>query len=213
MAGGFVLVGQTMVLFAVGPSLTTTAAVVVATIIAVLILGGSRFAWAVALIGVGGRLVSSVISAGDYGALSVDGIAAICLLAPPSVRYVWSQRSPHQAGKLQLAVKKPYERVMASAYGVLASVAEWENGHFETNNMQKQRSYKVLLWRLGVACVLLFVLFAVAYNWQQGSGQGSIVVNLIASVTRICYVLVQVTFIAVVFIAVFSRARVTSRGL
>lgn len=200
-----VLVGQTLLSFAFGPSITRAAAIAVAVFVALLLLWGSRFAWVVALIGAGGQLVSSAISTDSNWGLAAGGIVVICLLAPPSVRFVWSKRPHRQAGRLQRAVKRPYERVKASAYAILARVAEWENGEFLTAATRKQRSYRLLIWRLGVSCVLLLVLVGATYNWQQGSGRGNSIVNVIASVTWTCYALVQLAFIAVSMIAVYRH--------
>lgn len=209
MAAAVVLVGQTLVLFAIAPSLTAVSAVVVALVIALWVLRSSRVAWVVALVGAGGQFVGSVIAAGHYWALSVGGVLMICLLAPPSIRYVWSQRLHRQPGKLQLAAKRIYERIVTSVYGLVGHVPDWENGQFESITTYPQRSYKLLLWRLGIGCVFLFGLYAVAYKWQHGSGDGSSIVNVIASVTRACYVLVQVLFIVVSLVAVW-RYLVTS---
>jgi amino acid permease len=116
---------------------------------------------------------------------------------------------------VQLTIKKFYEKIRISAYGLLATIAEWEIQESGTNAARKQRSYRLLVWRLGVACVLLLVAVGATYDWQQGSGHDSPVVNAIASITWLCYALVQIAFIVVAVIAVcrhFLASRTTARS-
>jgi xanthosine utilization system XapX-like protein len=206
-----VLVGQTLVKFAVAPNLVAAAALAVGVVIALLVLRGNRLAWAVALVGAAGQLIDSLISTEHYWTLSVGGIAAVSLLAPSSVRYVWSRRPHRHAGPLPLLVKGRYDRIVASVYDVIARTADWETGQLSSSTASMQRSYKLLLWRLGVGCIGLFALYAAAYEWQHGSGDGSPIVNVIASATRVCYVLVQVVFIAVSLIAAYQHFTKSAR--
>jgi len=208
------IIGQTLVLFALGPSLVKAASVVVAALFAALMLRGSRLAWGVVLIGAAGQLVSSATLAEGSWALVAGGALVVCLIAPPSVQFVWTQRPHREAGVLQLTVKGSYERIRALAYGALARVAQWENSASGTDSRPAQRSYGVLVWRLGVGCVLLLLLVGATYSWQQGSGRDSGIVHAIASVTWTCYALVQLAFIAVVLMAVhqhFTTSRVSRR--
>jgi hypothetical protein len=66
----------------------------------------------------------------------------------------------------------------------------------------------VLLWRLGIACVFLFGVYAVAYNVQHGDGESSAAVNIVSAGARACYVVVQLIFIGV---AIFALAQRLSR--
>jgi hypothetical protein len=209
LVAGAMLIAQPLALFAVHPSLVKAAAVAVAALVTSLMLRGSRFAWTVALVGAGGRLISAVVSSGQYWDLA-SGIIVICLLSPPSIRFIWTQRPHRRVAGWELALKRPYEAVKASAYGALYQVAEWEGGGSETVSSRKRRSYRLLIWRLGVGCVLLLVLVGVTYNWQHDTGGEAPVVRIIASVTWTCYALVQLAFIAVSILALYKHF--TSRG-
>lgn len=123
-AAALVLVSQTLVSFALDPSLTKAASIAVAVLFASLMLWGSRIAWVVALTSAGGQIASSAISTESYWALAAGVVVFICLLVPHSLRFIWTQRPYPRAGRLQLAVKGPYGRVKASAYGLLARVAK-----------------------------------------------------------------------------------------
>lgn len=199
------LVGQTLVLFALDPSAVKALSIVVAVFLALLLLRGSRLAWAALLIGAAGHLVSSAISTESYWALAVGGIAVICLLAPSSVRLVWIQRPRRPAGRLRQAFERFYGRLNTSAYGMLVRVAGWENGELDTDATQTQRSYRLLIWRLGVSCVLLLVLVGTSESWIEDSEQANSVLTVIADVIWVCYALVQIAFIAVVLLAMYRH--------
>jgi hypothetical protein len=214
VVAAMVLVGQTLVLFILGPSFTKAASIAVAVLFASLMWKGSRFAWTVVLIGAVGQFVSSAIET-EYFSLAAGGVVVLCLLAPASVRFVWTRRPNRGGGRPQPTVKRGYEKVKTLAYGFLSRVAEWENGALETDATDKQRSYRLLIWRLGVVCLLLLVLVGLTYNWQHGSGRESPVVSVIANLTWTFYALVQLAFIAVTIVAVyqhFASSRIPSKG-
>jgi len=73
-----------------------------------------------------------------------------------------------------------------------------------------QRSYRVGLWRLGIACVVLLFLGGVTVNWQESSGGDSSVLDVVGNIIWICYVFAQLTFIALVVLAV--RGFITAKN-
>jgi hypothetical protein len=85
------LIGQTLVLFALTPSLIAAAAVGVAMVVMGFVLAGSRIAWTVAIIGSLGQVVEGAILGERYGGIVVGVLAAMCLAMPSSVRWVWSR--------------------------------------------------------------------------------------------------------------------------
>jgi hypothetical protein len=196
------IVVQTLVLLILSPSLTRAAAVIVAALFASLLLRGSRCAWAVVLVGAGAQVIDSAASSGNYWNLAIGSIVSICLLAPASVQYIWTQRPSRRVWNLTIPLERVYASVKVAAYGVLARVAEWESDAFDTSSTSKPRSYRVLLWRLGVGCLALLMLVGITYNWQHGSGQGSPVVSVIADVAWVCYALVQLAFFLAVLVIV-----------
>jgi hypothetical protein len=201
--GAAVIVGQTLLSFASGPSTIKATSIVVSLFFAALMLRASRFAWVVILTGAAGQMASSVLSTDPHWISVATGtIAVACLLLPSSVRYVWSPSSHQRAGWLQRAVKRPSLSIKNAALRLLAQVAQWKDG--ETDPTRK-RSYGVLIWRLGIGCVMLLFLFGIAYNWQQGSGHDSSIVDIFVNVTWTCYALTQLAFIGVSAVAIYQH--------
>ncbi|HEY8082096.1 MAG TPA: hypothetical protein VIE64_00890 [Solirubrobacterales bacterium] len=204
-----VIVGQTLLSFVFGPSFTKATSIAVSLLFAALMLRASRFAWVVILIGAAGQMANSVLSIDPHWVSVAAGtIVVACLLIPSSVRYVWSPSSHQRTGWLQRAVKRLSLSVKNSTFRLLSQVAQWKEGEID---LTRKRSYGVLIWRLGIGCVILLILFGVAYNWQQGSGHDSSSVNIVVNVTWTGYVLTQLAFIGVSVVAMY-RHFTTLRG-
>lgn len=199
------LVGQTLVQFVRTPTAVGALSVGVAVFFASLLSRGSKFAWVVLLVGAIGQFVIAALSTADYGSLAVGSVAAICLLAPPSVRIIWFQPSHQRVGVLSLPVERSHERVRAWAWGILLRVADWENEGTAESATHQQRSYRLLLWRLGVGCVLLLVLVGLTETWAQGAESINGIALVVAGVVWVCYAVVQLAFIAAVIVAVYRH--------
>ncbi len=197
------IVIQTLLSFAFDPSILKATSIPVSLFFAALMLLGSRFAWMIILISAAGQLLGLATADRQWGELAASGIVAVCILVPPSVRYVWSRRPNQRAEGSQPAIKLFYEMKVVPLR-VLAWVAEWEDGKLEPGVTRKPRSYRLLIWRLGVGCVILFLLFGAAYNWQQGSGSDKSIANVLVSVTWAAYILVQLIFIVFSMIAAYQ---------
>lgn len=181
-------------------------AVGISLVLTLLLLGASRFAWVFVVVGAGGQLIEGIISGPDILMVALGCVVLGCVLAPASVRYVWSSdRSRASASRLSSQTTSTYSRLITLAYGVWASLAGWEAG--EGLPQGPIRSYRVLLWRLGWACVGLFLVFVVAYNVKHGVAQGSIIADVFARISRIAYVLVQVLFLMVALVAMMQWFR------
>ena len=197
-----VLIGHTLVLFAAEPSLVRATSIAVAAIVASLLVWRSRLAWVVVLVGAVDGLISP---AGHYATQAVGAVVIICLLAPPSVRFVWTGR-PHRQPRIpKLRNWKPYERLKVVAFDVLCRLAGWDAEERDSEDTRRQRSYSALLWSLGVGCVVLLVVASATHSWQKGTGGDDPIVNVIASASWGCYALVQLAFIAAVIVAVYRH--------
>ena len=217
VCGAAILSGQTLVLFALSPDLIRLGALLVAALVAWLLLRGSRIAWGVALVGAIWQVGNAIISDAHYWEVAIGGIATACLLMPSSIRFVWTDRAPHGGALERPGVfVKGNGKVAAILYAALAQFAGRDRPDTRPEAGRNARSYGMLVWRLGVACVLLLVAVGVTYNWQHGSGEGSGIANLVASLTWTCYAVVQVAFIVVGLIAGYqylSRAGRSSNSL
>lgn len=213
LSAAVVMTCQTLVLFALNPGLVEAAFILVAALFAWFLLRGSRLAWGLVLLGVADQLVSSGLSLEHPWELVVDGIVVVCLLVPSSVRFIWTQPPKRQSRKRWLKTGKAITRVRALVSRMFLRLAGWNDAKSEMGSFSRQRSYGTLILRLGMACVSLFLLAAMAYEWQHDSGHGAAVANIAATVSWDIYVVVQLGFIVVVGIALyrhFSNSRAPS---
>jgi hypothetical protein len=178
---------------------------VVAAGLGIAVLRASRFAWGFAIIGAIGQALGV---AGQPGVLweRVAGVCvALALIAPGSVRVVWGHRSsagPRRATFLLQAFER-YVRVGVRGIYLLAGWHEKSGmGGAETN-----QAYGVLLWRLGVACVLCFGLVLVIGVWEEDAGGGNTLLNTIGDITWVGYLLVQASFLAALGVAAYRSIR------
>jgi hypothetical protein len=179
-------------------------AIGISLILGLLLLRANRLAWVIVVVGAGGQLIEGILSGPNILMAAFGCVVLGCVLAPASVRYIWIDRSQGGASRLLLRKNLSWSRLVAPAYGTWAKLAGWEVG--EGPSPVPIRSYRVLLWRLGCACVGLFIVFVIAYNVKHGVAQGSMIADVIARVSRIAYVLVQMLFFIVVLVAISRRA-------
>ena len=116
----------------------------------------------------------------------------------------WQQRIPTMRQK----AKSASEVGRTLAFGLLFRLAAW-NKEEQMASAPKHRSYKALIWRLGLACVLLFALVGITDKWQQSAGN-SLIAHVVATITWDLYVFAQLGFVAVLVLAMhryFSNPR------
>ena len=167
-----------------------------------LLIRGSRVAWIVLVLGTLYQIGSSLNGAQWH---LITGIAvASCLFAPSSIRYAWKVRtrqSPRCVGQSTLEL---YVRMRTSAYAIAFRLVGWGEG--DQKSPLRQRSYRTGLWRFGIACIALLLLGGATVNWQESTGGDSPVLDVVGNVIWICYLFVQLTFIALVALALQGLA-------
>src|SRR5215218_4132933 len=142
-------------------------AIALTLLFALLLLWANRVAWVFIAIGAGVQLVRGLALDWDLLVAGLGLAALCCLVVPPSMRYMWTDRPQAGALRQTLRTNPVYLRLMALAYLGGADLASLESG--EGLSQASSRSYRSLLWRLGIGCVSLFAAYAAAYNWQQGA--------------------------------------------
>jgi hypothetical protein len=127
----------------------------------------------------------------------------LCLFAPSSMRYVWMARSRQESrGIGQRNTLGLYVRIKACAYTLAYQLAGWGGGDSDQNDPTRQRSYRVGLWRAGIACLVLLLLGGVIVDWQGSIEGDSAPLDIVENGIWIAYVFAQLTFITLVVLVV-----------
>ena len=92
-------------------------------------------------------------------------------------------------------------------------VFAWATGWSDQNAGDVEpRSYSRLIWILGIFTVVLIAVVGLTYDWQHGSGEGKLFVDVIATVGWNLYLFVQVALIAAIVVAVRQQFSSKSSG-
>lgn len=202
-----ILIGETAILFAFGPGAGTAISLALSILISTLMLRRSKLAWGIALIATLGQVVDSLVGGRHYWSGAAGAVTFGLLLLPVSVRFVWGQaEGRHGSGALLWQSTRGYLALRLACRGVITRLAGWDAGGSDAEVGYAQRGYGVLIWRLGLGCFFLLLLVGGTYEWEMSSGGGSFVVTLIARITRLCWILALLAFVAAIGVAVFFRA-------
>jgi hypothetical protein len=199
-----VLIALTLVPMALDPQLDRALALVLAGLLTVFLLRGSRVAWVGSLIGAIGQPIEALVTNSLGWADSLSVLLAVCLVMPSSRRYVWHQK--HRRPRFKSPRSGWLEKAREFPYVVLAYFGGWEAEVKEAKPLDSGR-YRSLLIRTGCCTLGLLILVTATYNWQQT--QPSRAMNIIANVTWTLYAVFQVALIA---LALFYFYRHWSHG-
>ena len=202
---------RTMVPFISAPSLAGASGIAVAMAFAWLLLRGSRVAWVVLFVGAIGDIVASVVSAEVDWVFVCGVVMAVGLLMPPSVRYVWNRQHYQQDIRSRLGMVWIRQKVQwidqkarAAAFFGLSRFAGWKSIQLG-EQVGRAPNYSSLLWRLGIACIVLLLCAGFMDSWQHGAGRDSPLVAVLADLVRFSAVLAQLGFIVAVLVVLYHR--------
>lgn len=213
------IVGQALVVFGFNPTFVTSVAIPSALLFALFLLRGSRIAWLVVLTGLVTQPIFAGVGVSQRWTLVSSGIAAVCLLVPETIRFVWSRNGKPGSASLDAVeadqnslpcksnAPKPAHLLGEVARHLIAWMAGWPTQNANGSGKRLPRSFKVLIWRLGICCVATIVLVGLTYEWQHGSGEGDLYVDIIARISWNLYLLAQISFIAAVVVAISRRSK------
>jgi hypothetical protein len=182
------------------PRLINLLALLVAIVFAGLLVRGSRVAWIVALVGALGQPVETMVTGGLDWSVPLSVVMAGCLLAPPSLHFIW--QSEHRRRVPLRLLSRAYDGARELSYRALAYFAGWETEVLDRKPWEPGR-YRSLLVRVGCCTLILLVLVTFTYNWQQT--QPSRAMGILADVMWTLYAVFQVAFIALGLVAIYRR--------
>lgn len=190
-----VVVGETLVRLIADPSAPfRVAAVGVAVLLAWLLLRGSRVAWVLVAFGSAAQFATSFTMDQPMWFGGFAAVVLICLLAPSSRRFVWTDRDRQAGGPLRPAAQRSYSRLLVLPYNVESRVVE--KGTALVN--------RKVIARLAVWVALLILLAGALSVWHDGSGRDNVIVFVLWKVTWIWLTLAQVALIALLAMAAYN---------
>lgn len=163
------------------------------------LIWGSRAAWVVVILGTLYQIGSSLHSSQWH--LAAGLAVALCLLAPSSIRYVWMTRAQQPPRWIGQRTMELYVQIRTATYAFAYRLIAWDEGDEDQGDPVRQRSYRAGLGRFGIACLVLLLLGGATVNWQESIDGGSTVLAVVGDIIWICYVFAQLTFVALVVLA------------
>jgi hypothetical protein len=169
----------------------------VALVFTALLLLGSRVVWTLTVTGLLIQAVLVPFLDQSWHILAVTAIALLLLLTGPSRRYFWKEQRVRRARyEFGAAVGALYERAVTAGFLLASRLARWEADPMEEASRWTMQSYRLVLWRLGWACVLLLVLIGTI----RTSGDG-LLVDVVVGTAWVCYMCAQIGFLAALCLA------------
>jgi hypothetical protein len=169
-------------------------------LVACFLLRGSRVAWVVAVFSAAAQLAAPAAVSQPlwFGAAGV--VLLVCVLVPPSRRYVWSEKPRQGRTGRQAAGQPAYARVIDSAYG-LAGRLPGMGAALEDEAAAKSPSPRRLILLLAVWVLVFLPLVGALNNLRHGSGRGNEVVDVLWHVFWIVWNLVLFALVGLLVVA------------
>jgi energy-coupling factor transporter transmembrane protein EcfT len=202
------LIGQVLVMFLVDPGWVPVTTLGIAALVGAFLLRGSRVAWSIAAVSAGGQLVEAIFANQPLWIGILNAAVLGCLFVPASIRFVWRKGQPDARSKA-LSLGRMQQGTHEFLYRGLAVAAGWETSFNGESHGRTSKSYRTLIWRLGLLTLLMLLFVGLTYSWQQETGD-DVVPNVVADVAWTSYAVMQVALLVVVSLAVirhFSSSR------
>ena len=189
------IVAEPAVGLLLGITAIRVSAVLVAALLALFLIRRSRIAWTLVTVGALAQVAGGVPN-DEIPELIFAVVVLVSILAPPSIRSVWAspRNSPPASQPFSGGSKLP-NRIAQLSYSGLARLTVLERDL--TEPLTAPRSYGALVARLFTACLLCYVLYAYLLAWEGGSGQGNLVVEVLARMGLLAYLVAQAALLIV----------------
>lgn len=193
LASGLLVLEACLLVATHAVSALSIGGLVVVTMIAVLLIRGSRVAWIFAGIVALGQCAGSSFSDQPMWMGVTAGVVLVALLSASSRQFIWAnKRSPKRVGASTSPAEKYSWFVMlpVKADGVVDAIGRVANSR--------------IIAYLAYALVPLFFAEVLLAAWHQGAGQGSLVVEVL---WRISFAAVTLGLLALVTLLIIAGYR------
>ena len=192
------MLGHASIAFILDPSAVRMIGILVVVGLGLLLLVGSRVGWVIVVLGASAQIVDSLGADRNYLLAAVGAAVLWCLLSSRSLWYVWRDERAYPLFRFGGESATAFRSLRNRSDDLVAAVAGWDTDTASVANAS--RSYQQLLWRLGGACVMLFIVCILISKLQEVTA-GSVAVDVVAAISRVVYVVVQLLFLWVVLLA------------
>jgi hypothetical protein len=161
----------------------------------------SRITWLLALIWAIGQIVGSVMLDEHLWLIFPAGVALVCLMLSSSRLFIWSST---RSGSLLFRSDTQQWRghALSVLYGTFITYVHSAVGLSHTITRDTRKLGRII-GLIVASLIVLYPLVGLVYNFQHGSGRGSILVDILWHLVWLCYVIAQVVLVIVVILAVY----------
>lgn len=192
------MLGHASIAFILDPSVVRMIGILVVVGLGLLLLVGSRGGWVIVVLGASAQVVDSLGADRNYLLAAVGGAVLWCSLSSRALWYVWRDERAYPLFRFGGKSATVFRSLRNRSNDLVAAVAGWDT---DTGSVASaSRSYQQLLWRLGGACVALFIVCILISKLQDVAAE-SVAVDVVAAISRVVYVVVQLSFLWVVLLA------------
>ncbi|HKB50386.1 MAG TPA: hypothetical protein VKC63_03025 [Solirubrobacterales bacterium] len=198
------MVAQDLAAFIVSPITALSAGLLCVTVLlAWLLLRGSRVAWVLSVFSAAAQLAAPLTLNQPLWLAGPAVIFLACLLVPSSRAFVWGERQQQASGSWRSATQRMHDRLLALAYGLVARVPGFGGRSAKEIEVADRPNRGKLIALLAVCVALLYPLIGAFYDFHHGSGQGSVVVDVLWRVVWVGYSFARLALIVLLAMAAY----------
>jgi hypothetical protein len=197
------MVAQDLTAFILYPITALSAVLLgVTVLLAWLLLRGSRVAWMLSVFSAATQLIAPLTMNQPIWFAGVAAVLLACLLAPPSRAFVW-ERQERTGGSWRSTAQQMYGKFLTFIYGLIARVPWPGEGSANEEGTVDRPGHGKLIGLLVICVVILVPLDNALHNFHQGSGSGSVIVDVLWRVVSVGDGLAQLALIALLVMAAY----------
>jgi hypothetical protein len=171
-----------------------------AIVAGILLLQKSRIAWLIMLFGSVAELIVS-FSQDEVFFWLISLVISAALLSPPTLKRIWVRGDPSGASNLPRVLSVPLEFGSDLSIRGIARLAGWER---DATAEIKSRSFRILLWRLSLAVIILPLTLGALDTWRSRADGATFVFDVLLDAVWVGFMISAVGLLAALILAAYS---------